>query len=109
MFFSHSDRAFSSALAITSLLEVYTEKIQGSKKLKFTYDTPKEVKEIIENGINYLSVLMDNEETPLKNTFFSGSVKGDYDLPFWYPANDVYFLNKKSGEVTPINPRSPKK
>jgi hypothetical protein len=27
------------------------------------------------------------------NTFFSGSVKGLYTLPFWYPGNSAYYLN----------------
>ena len=34
------------------------------------------------------------------NAFFSGSVKGLDDLPFWYPANFVQYLNG----TTVVNP-----
>lgn len=42
--------------------------------------------------------MLDDEETPLGNTFFSGSVKTDEDLPYWYPANSVYMYNYETGE-----------
>lgn len=38
---------------------------------------------------------MRDKKTPLENTFFSGSIKGIRDFPFWYPANNVYVYNKE--------------
>lgn len=51
---------------------------------------------------------MSDQATPLGNSFFSGSVKTDEDLPFWYPANAAYMYNIITKEKEYYNPSEPK-
>ncbi|CAF1464669.1 unnamed protein product [Adineta ricciae] len=87
------DRIFSTAqtvnvlLASFSYLDASTGKlkwINGSKQIEIVQTmTNRSVSWLLNNSFKYQSF----------NCFFSGSVKGFNQLPFWYPANTYQYLN----------------
>ncbi len=52
-------------------------------------------------SVNWLQVNILTNKYQKLNAFFSGSVKGYSDLPYWYPANYLKFLNGSN-----IDPKS---
>jgi len=88
------DRIFSTAQTVNILIASFTYLDKNTGKLKWIdYDEKqmntiqmminKSVSWLIENAFKYQPF----------NCFFSGSVKGYNQLPFWYPANIYQYLN----------------
>ncbi len=55
--------------------------------------TPSEVKSLVSSSVKWLESNILQKKYKKQNAFFSGSVKGYSDLPFWYPANYLKMLN----------------
>ena len=47
----------------------------------------------MQTSVNWLQANILKNKYKKQNAFFSGSVKGYTDLPFWYPANYLKMLN----------------
>jgi hypothetical protein len=88
------DRIFSTAQTVNILIASFTYLNKTTGKLKWI-DYDEQQMKIIQLMINKsISWLIENafEYQPF-NCFFSGSVKGFNQLPFWYPANIYQYLN----------------
>jgi hypothetical protein len=88
------DRIFSTAQTVNILIGSFTYFDKTTGKLKWINYDEKQI-EIIKIMINKsISWLLENifKYEPF-NCFFSGSVKGFNQLPFWYPANIYQYLN----------------
>lgn len=88
---------YNTAVAVTALLDIWTTK--SNYKSFYDEDTPDNVKDTVKNAITFLREETFKVGSSKMNTFFSGSVKGFDDLPFWYPSNNAQYLNG-----TKINP-----
>jgi hypothetical protein len=90
------DRIFSTAQTVNVLIASFTYLDKTTGKLKWISDDKQidSIKIMINRSASWL---LDNafKYTPF-NCFFSGSVKGYNQLPFWYPANIYQFLNGSS-------------
>ncbi|CAF1597868.1 unnamed protein product [Adineta steineri] len=86
------DRIFSTAQTVNVLISSFTYLDNATGKLKWINDRQIETIQIMVN--KSISWLLENvfKYQPF-NCFFSGSVKGFNQLPFWYPANIYQFLN----------------
>lgn len=84
---------FSTSQAINILIATWTTQNPTKKTLTWKSDTPQKVKDLIATSSFWLSHNILGNKYKASNAFFSGSVKGVDDLPFWYPANFVEFLN----------------
>ncbi|CAF1313906.1 unnamed protein product [Adineta steineri] len=86
------DRIFSTAQTVNVLISSFTYLDSATGKLKWINDRQIETIQIMVN--KSISWLLENvfKYQPF-NCFFSGSVKGFNQLPFWYPANIYQFLN----------------
>ena len=82
----HEDRMFSTAVVINTLLDIWTTR-NSNNSLHFDASTPLRVRQSIYEAHDFLMSKIFLVQTPLLNTFFSGSVKGFDSLPFWYPGN----------------------
>lgn len=88
------DRIFSTAQAVNVLISSFTYFDQYSQTLKWIHYDQQQLK-IVQSMINKsVHWLLENafKYQPF-NCFFSGSVKGFNQLPFWYPANTYQYLN----------------
>jgi hypothetical protein len=88
------DRIFSTAQTVNVLINSFTYFDKTTGQLKWINYDEKQI-EIIKIMINKsISWLLINvfKYQPF-NCFFSGSVKGFNELPFWYPANIYQYLN----------------
>ncbi|KAL9653326.1 hypothetical protein ABK040_001962 [Willaertia magna] len=92
------DRIFSTSLAINTLFDIWTIERVPTKR-EFINTTPQQVKDIINKGITYLNHYIFEYSSSKENAFFSGSIKGTNDYPFYYPMNVCNYLNG-----TKINP-----
>ncbi|CAF3136524.1 unnamed protein product [Rotaria socialis] len=90
---SGEDRVFSTAQTVNILIASFTYLDGNTGKLKWITDGPQidTIKIMVNKSISWL---LDNvfKYQPF-NCFFSGSVKGFNQLPFWYPANFYQYLN----------------
>lgn len=88
------DRIFSTAQTVNVLISSFTyfDKISGKLKwINYDIKQIETVKSMINKSISWLIKNTFNYQ-PF-NCFFSGSVKGYKQLPFWYPANIYQYLN----------------
>lgn len=97
------DRIFSTSQTINTLIASFTYFDSKSGKLQWiSNDQLITVQQMINRSTSWLI------ENAFKykpfNCFFSGSVKGFTDLPFWYPANDNEFLNGTKFDPDKIDP-----
>jgi len=69
--------------------------------LKYDINTPPEVKQVINGGLKFLDLNIKKKSVSLMGSFFSGSVKGVFDLPFFYPMTKAFYING-----TEINPKN---
>lgn len=83
----NEDMLYNSAVAVCALLDIWTTK--SNFKSFYDEDTPLSVKDTVKNALNFLREEVFKVESSKMNTFFSGSVKGFTDLPFWYPSNSA--------------------
>ena len=87
------DRIFSTAQTVNVLINSFTYFDKTSGKLKWINNEQEidKIKLMLNKSISWL---IDNtfKYQPF-NCFFSGSVKGFNQLPFWYPANIYQYLN----------------
>jgi hypothetical protein len=87
------DCIFSTAQTLNIIIATWTYQDPFSKQLFWKSNTPANVKLIPMAIVKWLQKsVLDNRYKKL-NAFFSGSVKGFTDLPFWYPANYLKLLN----------------
>jgi hypothetical protein len=84
---SGEDRIMVTSMAINMLCYTWSENQQ------LVTSTPEEVKSIIRSASEWLIKYATSGTYKLFNVFFSGSVKGGADLPYFYPANFAKFLN----------------
>ena len=87
------DRLFSTGLAFNSLLNIWTSKHKSNSSFYYEKDTPEEVKDIIKKSANYIMNNINKYFTSLENSFFSGSVKNQDTMPYFYPGNYFKFMN----------------
>ncbi|CAF3976494.1 unnamed protein product [Rotaria sp. Silwood2] len=87
------DRIFSTAQTVNVLIASFTYFDKDTGKLKWISDEQQidTIKIMINKSISWL--LINAFKYQPFNCFFSGSVKGVNQLPFWYPANIYQFLN----------------
>ncbi|KAG2375253.1 hypothetical protein C9374_009876 [Naegleria lovaniensis] len=104
------DRLFSTSLALSALLDTWTDEYSSSsnnnnengiKQRRFNPNTPTHVKTLISGGIIYLQENLFAFLASHENAFFSGSVKGSNDYPYWYPSNYCEYLN--GTKIRPVN------
>ncbi|CAF0992576.1 unnamed protein product [Didymodactylos carnosus] len=88
------DRLFSTAQAVNVLLASFTSFNSTIKQLQWIKTSSiSDVKVIVDKCVQWLlKNIFSNKYKPY-NCFFSGSVKGFDQLPFWYPANLYQFIN----------------
>jgi hypothetical protein len=84
---------FSTAQAINVLVSTWTSQDVSTKGLKWKSQTPESVIHLVKTSVEWLMLNVFNPKYKAFNAFFSGSVKGESSLPFWYPTNFVQFLN----------------
>ncbi|KAG2373066.1 hypothetical protein C9374_012912 [Naegleria lovaniensis] len=96
------DRMYSSALAISVLLDTWTQMNSTLNKRMYLPNTPDRVKTVIDGGILYLERNLLTFLESHENAFFSGTIKGHFDYPFFYPSNVAEYLNG-----TKVNPQQP--
>ncbi|CAF0987485.1 unnamed protein product [Rotaria sordida] len=87
------DRIFSTAQTVNILIASFTYFDINTGRLKWITNEKQldTIKIMINNSISWL--LENAFKYQPFNCFFSGSVKGFNQLPFWYPANIYQFLN----------------
>ena len=87
------DRIFSTAQTVNTLIAAFTyfDTLEGKLKWLTTEKQFATVRAMVNRSANWLIGNSFNYN-PF-NCFFSGSVKGFTDLPFWYPANVYQYLN----------------
>lgn len=98
------DRLFSTSLALSALLDTWTDEITPNNiigKRRWNPQTPSKVHSLIQGGILYLQENLFAWFASHENAFFSGSVKGSNDYPFWYPLNYAQYLN--GTKIKPVN------
>jgi hypothetical protein len=101
------DRIFSTAQTVNTLIASFTYFDQNSGTLKWiNYDEKQlnTVKIMINKSVSWL--LENAFKYEPFNCFFSGSVKGENELPFWYPANIYQFINGTTFDPDHVNPRT---
>lgn len=74
---------------------------QEYRRRRYHPNTPNTVKELISGGILYLQENLFSFMASHENAFFSGSVKGSSDYPYWYPSNYCEYLN--GTKIRPVN------
>ena len=91
---SGEDRIFSTAQTVNTLIASFTYFDQTSGKLQWINVDQGELK-TVQAMINHsVSWLIENAfKYQPYNCFFSGSVKGFDEMPFWYPGNIYQYLN----------------
>jgi len=82
------DRIFSTSMAVNFLIDTWTA--YG----KWHHNTPKAVINTVKSCISFLVDDALAEKYHKNNAFFAGPIKGIVDLPYFYPANRLEFLNK---------------
>jgi hypothetical protein len=87
----HNDRKFITALSVNALLNLWV--IRQNKRLNWLDQTPKEVPQLLTEGVNWLRQNAVSKKYPDHNAFFSSSVKHPDSLPFRFPTNTVECVN----------------
>lgn len=75
---------FSTAQAINILIATWTIQDFHTKNLLWKSSTPSEVKSLTVSSVNWLQENIFKNRYKKLNAFFSGSVKGVSDVPYWY-------------------------
>jgi hypothetical protein len=88
---NHNDRKFITALAVNTLINLWTA--PKDTRLTWLDQTPQEVKQLVEEGVCWLRQNAASKKYPDHNAFFSSSVKKLSSLPFRFPANMVEQVN----------------
>lgn len=92
------DRFFTTAVALNALLDTWSVRTpNASHAFSWMQTTPAEAKLLAAGAVRYLFRAAQNESTVYENGFFSGSVKGFADLPFFVPPNTI--INMSNGET----------
>jgi len=93
------DRLYSTAVAVSALLETWTREREGTSSqgtvLDWKEETPAEVKNSVRRAVAWIETQGLAKGTRKENAVFSGSAKGMTSLPFFYPANVHERLNGK--------------
>ncbi|KAI3380652.1 hypothetical protein SNEBB_006276 [Seison nebaliae] len=97
------DRVFSTSQAMNTLINMYCYYDKTSGKLKYIDNTPIFVKQFMDKIHYWLTNNAINKNLKKHNAFFSGSVKGYREIPFFYPINFLQFMN---GTNIPLNSTS---
>ncbi|KAJ8320068.1 hypothetical protein KUTeg_001655 [Tegillarca granosa] len=88
------DRIFTTAMAINTLLTIWTVHDDVRDRLIWEQDTPLKVFETVKQGVNWLDIQALGGEFKPWNAFFSGSLKGFVSSnPSCYPKNVYEYLN----------------
>ena len=101
------DRLFSTALAINMLIDTWTN--YSNNSINWRYDTPLDVKNMVEKAIEFINDEILEENYEKENAFFSGSFKGNSSDPYIYPYNHFAYyngsevLNKSTADLTQIS------
>ncbi|GFR98165.1 hypothetical protein ElyMa_002763500 [Elysia marginata] len=90
---NYEDRMFSTAMAANALLYTWTIFDPNTGKAHYRPEIPLKVQFLITGTINWLSEYTLSGKYKPWNAFFSGSMKGNTCVPFWYPANRFELLN----------------
>ena len=104
---SGEDRVFSTAQTVNVLLASFTYFNRTSGKLTWISSTGEQIEKVKSMVNRSVSWLIENtfNYKPF-NCFFSGSVKGFSELPFWYPANVYQYLNGTQFDPTTFNTKT---
>jgi len=94
------DRLFSTAISLNALLDIWTEPTPLCNR-SWIPSTPSSVKSTVQMAVAFLEEYVVGFEYAKENCFFSGSVKGNFALPFWYPGNLMFYPNNT--RINPVN------
>ncbi|XP_060062486.1 uncharacterized protein LOC132543048 [Ylistrum balloti] len=87
------DRIFTTAMAVNTLLDVWTVYNQSTFQLEWLPGVTPNLNDTVRRGVAWLTDFSLSATYKPWNTFFSGSGKGLKSMPFWYPANRIEFMN----------------
>ncbi|XP_046380041.2 uncharacterized protein LOC124151566 [Haliotis rufescens] len=88
------DRIFTTAMAMTALLTIWTTQDQHTGKMIWDADTPLDIKRAANMTATWLYYNINGEQPLLAwNAFFSGSFKGYTTDTFHYPMNRLELFN----------------
>ncbi|KAK3776415.1 hypothetical protein RRG08_023768 [Elysia crispata] len=104
---NYEDRMFTTAMGANALLYTWTIFDPSTGKCHYREETPQKVKTLINGIINWLSEYTLSGHFKPWNAFFSGSMKGNSCVPFWYPANRFELLNGTAIKDWSKIPRGP--
>ena len=90
---SGEDRIFSTAQAINILIATWTYQNSTTRKLVWKNNVDEKVKNLLQTSVSWLQQNVFNPKLKPSNAFFSGSVKNEATLPYWYPSNFLQDLN----------------
>ncbi|EFA80569.1 hypothetical protein PPL_06508 [Heterostelium album PN500] len=88
------DRFFSTALAVNALIDTWTVPNSNPTSIRvWRSNTPSQVKSAVNAAVQFINdnILENPDQT--YNAFFSGSVKSNETLAFFYPTNYCVFFN----------------
>ncbi|KAK7486103.1 hypothetical protein BaRGS_00022712 [Batillaria attramentaria] len=100
---SGSDRLFSTATAINSLLSAWTVTTKDNK-LKFLPGTPDDVILAVSRLVNYINLNFRKDGVSLMNAFHSTVNKHCENLPYWFPSNKALTTDGKDFTGNEPNP-----
>jgi hypothetical protein len=89
----YEDRVFSTCVALNALIDMWTTSSFDGNTRSISWDksTPRSVKQVINSGISW--ILDQSHNFAKENVFFSGSVKSELSLPFYFPQNVFREIN----------------
>ncbi|XP_033764153.1 uncharacterized protein LOC117345236 [Pecten maximus] len=87
------DRIFTTAMAVNTLLDIWTVYNQTSYQLEWLPSVTPQFNDTIRRAVAWLTDFSTGSTYKPWNTFFSGSGKSLRSMPFWYPANRIEFMN----------------
>jgi hypothetical protein len=81
------DRVFSTTVALNALIDAWTisKTVGSSRYLSWDESAPSSIRSVIFSGIQW--ILDKSQSFSKENVFFSGSVKSEKSLPFYFPQN----------------------
>lgn len=91
------DRVYATAAAVNCLCETWTTRSNG--RLHLAPDTPADVRKTMRLACEFLVRHSTSGAYPLRNAFFTGSIKSEWTFMWRYPANTV--LNMDGRKLDP--------
>ena len=86
------DRLYVTAAAVNALLEIWTRR-EGDGRLTLADETPADVKRAISGACSFLERHATSGAYPLKNAFFTSSIKSKWTVAWRYPGNLAMFAD----------------